>query len=117
MLTTLSILTAVIAAFGWHIGNPIILAVVMVICGFSINTFMPIVYAMPISLPEIGPVYAGTAGGLSATIQMIGATIIPSYILAPIFGNNFKGLFIAAGCFALCSVASANLLPLFGKKK
>ena len=117
MLTTLSVLTAVIASFGWHIGNPVLLAIVMVICGFSINTFMPIVYAMPISLPEIGPVYAGTAGGLSATIQMIGATIIPSYIIAPIFGSNFKGLFIAAGCFALCSVVSANLLPLFGKKK
>lgn len=117
MLSSLSIITAVIASFGWHIGNPVILAVVMVICGFSINTFMPIVYAMPISLPEIGPVYAGTAGGLSATIQMIGATIIPSYILTPIFGSNFKGLFIAAGCFALCSVISANLLPLFGKKK
>ncbi|MBQ8830511.1 MAG: MFS transporter [Oscillospiraceae bacterium] len=116
-LTALSVLTAIIAAFGWHIANPVILIIVMVICGFSINTFMPIVYALPISLPEIGPVYAGTAGGLSATIQMIGATIIPSYILAPIFKNNFKGLFIAAGCFALCSVISANLLPLFGKKK
>lgn len=115
-LSALSVFTAAGVALGWHIPNALLLAVVMFGCGFSISTYVPLLYALPVSLPEIGPAYAGTAGGLSATIQMLGATVVPTSVLTPMFGSNFTLLFIAAGCVAALSLVTANLLPLFDQK-
>lgn len=115
-LTCASIIVGIGVAFGWNITTPILLGVVMFLCGFGISTYVPIIYSMPITLPEIGPRYAGTAGGLSATIQILGATVIPTYVLTPLSGGNFNTLFIAAGAFALISVITVNLLPIFGEK-
>jgi len=116
-LSGISAFTAVGVAFGWNIANPILLAAVMGLCGFCISTYVPLLYSLPISLPEIGPAYAGTAGGLSATVQILGATIVPTSILTPMFGSNFGALFIAAGCVAACSIVSVNLLPMFGENR
>lgn len=113
--TVLTVYVAVSAAFGWNIGNPIVLAIIMGLCGFAISTFVPLLYALPISLPEIGPVYAGTAGGFSATIQMLGATLVPTSILTPMFGHDFGTLFLSAGVVAAISILTVNLLPLYKK--
>ena len=115
-LTACSAITAVGVALGWNIPNPILLAAVMFLCGAGISTYVPLLYSLPISLPGIGPAYAGTAGGLSATIQILGATVVPTYVLTPLFGSNFNSLFLAAGCVAALSLITANLLPMYGKK-
>lgn len=102
-------------AFAWLITSPVLLAVVLFICGAALCQFMPILYAFPVTLPEIGSVYAATANGLAATLQMIGASLIPSYILAPIFGSNFGGMFLTSGILCLISVVTISMLPMFGK--
>jgi NNP family nitrate/nitrite transporter-like MFS transporter len=67
-------------------------------------------------LPEIGPVYAGSAGGIVGTLQVIGAVFIPSFILTPIAGHNYN-LFFALGsvCFLLVGIVTL-LLPELGVK-
>lgn len=76
----------------------------------------PLLMAFPMLLPEIGPVYAGSAGGLMATLQLIGAFFIPSFIIAPIAGDNYTLLFALASLFlALLGVVSL-FLPELGTR-
>ncbi|MBR6950618.1 MAG: MFS transporter [Oscillospiraceae bacterium] len=103
-------------AFSWKISSPVPLAVVLLIGGAALNQFIPIVYAFPVSVREIGPTYSATATGLIATIEMIGATQVPARILTPIFGSNYGGLLISAGCICLLAMITINFLPLFGKE-
>ena len=103
-------------AFAWKISNPVLLAVALLIGGAALNQFIPIVYAFPVTLPDIGATYTATATGLIATIEMIGATQVPSKILTPIFGSNYGGLLISAGCICLLGVITINFLPIVRRK-
>jgi NNP family nitrate/nitrite transporter-like MFS transporter len=77
---------------------------------------MPLLMSIPVQLPEIGPVYAGTAGGFTGTLQLLGAVVIPTYIAAPIAGNNMRLFFLSGGvCMALVFVL-VFFLPEPGKK-
>ena len=112
-----SILVAGICiAFSWKISSPILMAVVLLIGGAALNQFIPIIYAFPVGVKEIGPTYSATATGLIATIEMIGATQVPARILTPLFGNNYGGLLISAGCICLLAMITINFLPLFEKE-
>lgn len=102
-------------AFSWHLANPVLLAVVLFVSGAALCQFMPMMYAFPVTLPDIGGIYAATANGLAATLQMIGASIIPSYILTPIFGSNFGGMYLTSGVLCLLSLLPISLLPMYGK--
>ena len=103
-------------AFSWKLSSPILLAAVLLIGGAALNQFIPIIYAFPVGVKEIGPTYSATATGLIATIEMIGATQVPARILTPVFGSNYGGLLISAGCICLLAMITINFLPLFGKE-
>jgi len=49
---------------------------------------MPMIASLPMLLPEIGPVYAGSAGGIIATLQVIGAVVAPTFIITPLAGSS-----------------------------
>ena len=84
--------------------------------GFLMGVGPPLLMSFPMLLPEIGPVYAGSAGGIIATLQLIGGFFIPSFIIAPIAGYNFTLLFaLAAVTMALMGVV-ALFLPELGAK-
>ena len=53
--------------------------------------------SFPALLPEIGPECAGSATGIISTLELIGAVVIPTYIITPIAGQNFSLYFILAG--------------------
>lgn len=60
--------------------------------------------SFPVLFPEIGPKYAGTAGGLAVTIELIGVVVLPTYIIVPL-GNGYMSYFIiGAVCVALGSI-------------
>lgn len=108
------LLAGLCIAFSWKISSPVPLAIVLLAGGAAMSQFIPIIYAFPVGVKEIGPTYAATATGLIATIEMIGATQVPARILTPIFGNNYGGLLISAGCICLLAMITINFLPLFG---
>jgi NNP family nitrate/nitrite transporter-like MFS transporter len=56
-------------------------------------------------------VYAGTAGGVGSTLQLLGAVVIPSYILIPILGANYPALYGIAGVLCLVAAACVFMLP------
>jgi hypothetical protein len=67
-------------------------------------------------LPEIGPVYAGSAGGIIATLQVIGAVLLPTFVITPLAGSNVTVLFgLAALCMALI-IIPVLFLPELGSR-
>jgi len=90
--------------------------ILFVIVGILIGGCLPILLSFPMLLPEIGPVYAGTAGGLIATLQLLGAVFIPSFILAPLAGQNYNLLFILSSICLLIMGVAAIFLPELGSK-
>lgn len=89
-------------SFGWRMPYGVILIAVLLITGFSIGGLISIFISIPIRLPEIGPAYAGTAGGFVGTLQLIGAVVIPTYIASPIAKGNMDRLFYIGGTCMLC---------------
>jgi NNP family nitrate/nitrite transporter-like MFS transporter len=117
ILFTLAIISAAGAALGWLAPQGIALVFALCVTGIAMGGLMPILMSMPIQLPEIGPAYAGTAGGFTATLQLIGAVVIPSYIAGPIAGTNLKLFFAVAGVCMIMVFVFGFGLPELGKKK
>lgn len=75
--------------------------------GFLRSGTIALCMSLPVMFKEIGPKYAGTAGGLTVTLELLGAVIIPTYIVVPLAGaGNFQGYFMY-GC--VCIIISAVL--------
>lgn len=111
------IIAAIGTSFAWRITNMPIMIICLVITGFLTSGFSPIVNSLPLSLKEIGPKYAGTAGGFIATIQLLGNVILPTYVICNIVGNNnYNSMFICFGSLMLIFCVLCIFLPL-GKKK
>ena len=112
-LTPVAVLGAVVMYFSWAIQGPVdwtLLFALGVLLGMSV----PLLMAFPLLLPEIGPVYAGSAGGLMATLQLIGAFFIPSFIIAPLGGENYNILFALASLFLFMVGVVELFLPELG---
>lgn len=90
---------------GFFLGAAILLT------GFAIGGGIPLLMAMPVGLPGVGPRLAGTAGGFVATIQLLGAIVIPSYVLIPLAGDgNYSRLFLLCGLsMGICGLAATKL--------
>ena len=115
-LIGLGVIAGVCAAFGW-MGAPPLIVVSLLLAGFCIGTLIPLYMSFPMLLPEIGPQYAGSAGGAITTLELLGAVIIPTYIITPIAGENFSLMFLlAGGCMILMSIL-VIFLPELQKNK
>ena len=116
-LTCCAIIVSLGIAFAWKLDMVGLIAAVLFVTGACLRLIMPLIFAMPVSLKGIGPEYAGTAGGLQATIQTLGATVVPSFILTPLFGSSFTVLFIAAGVLCAITIFTLNILPITKKER
>ena len=67
---------------------------------------MPIFLSAPVLLEGLGTKYAGSAAGVISTLQLLGAVLIPTYILTPIAGENYSLLFMLASMYG-------NYVPLW----
>lgn len=64
-----------------------------------------VMMSLPVMFPEIGPRYAGTAGGLAVTLELLGAVIIPTYIIVPLGGGSIANYFyLGCGCIVIASI-------------
>ncbi len=110
------ILQAVIAFVGvgfsvTYVPEGILLGAAMLLSGIFLGGCIPLLCGLPVQLEDVGPAYAGTAGGFVATIQLLGAVLLPSYALVPLSGGNYVTLFLlGGGCMLVCA-ALALLLP------
>jgi nitrate/nitrite transporter NarK len=114
------VVTALLAAAGtfwcWQLPIGPAIIVGLILAGFLQNAIMPLIASLPMLLPEIGPVYAGSAGGIITTLQVVGAVVVPTFIVTPLAGSSGKGLFgLAAVCFVLI-IVPILFLPELGSK-
>ncbi|MTI48452.1 MAG: MFS transporter [Firmicutes bacterium] len=105
-LMVIGILGSVGVFYAWKV-NGIMIWPAMILTGFFIGAAIPIFMSFPMLLKEIGRVYAGTAGGLLATMQLLGAIIIPTYIVTPLAGENYN---LAFGLAAVCMLIMCILV-------
>ncbi|MGI6069187.1 MAG: CynX/NimT family MFS transporter [Blautia sp.] len=115
-LITCSILAALCAAVAWRMA-PALAAVLLFLAGMFISALVPTFMSFPMLLPEIGPVYAGSAGGIITTLELLGAVIIPTYVITPLAGDNFQLYFILAAVSIAVMTIFAIFLPELNKKK
>lgn len=98
-------------AFGWLLPVGPIMIAGFLLTGLALGIFFPLLMGLPVLLPDVGPAYAGTGGGLIATLQMFGSFFIPSYIIMPIAGDSYHLAFALAGALMLLSCLFALLFP------
>jgi NNP family nitrate/nitrite transporter-like MFS transporter len=112
-----ALVSAAFTAFGWLAPQGVLLAIALFVAGVTLSGLLPLLMSMPIQLPEIGPVYAGTAGGFTGTIQLLGAVVLPAYIIAPITGNNMYMLFGLGGISLVLACLIIFVLPELNQGK
>ena len=96
----------------WLCSIPLIEAVLAVLSGFLLGFCVPVFISFPMFIPSLGSEHSGTAGGILATLQLLGCVIIPTYIASPISGGSFHVLFIIAGiCMLIMSVTMLLFFP------
>jgi NNP family nitrate/nitrite transporter-like MFS transporter len=111
-----SLLGAVAAFWSWQLPVGPAIVVSLIVAGFLLSAILPLMLSMPMLLPEIGSVYAGSAGGIISTLQVLGAVLVPTSIITPLAGLNGNLLFgLAAICFALILIP-ALFLPELGSR-
>lgn len=116
VMLVLGVIATVGGALFWSAPEGIMLGAGLFVFGAALSGLMPLLMSIPIQLPEIGPEYAGTAGGFTGTLQLLGAVVIPTYIITPIAGPNMNVFFILAGvCMAVTSVLVLFLPELMKK--
>ena len=109
-LLSVCVVLGLCCAFAWKL--PVAMTpLAMVAHGFCVGTLMVNIQAFPPLLPEIGPKYAGGAGGLLVTFQGIGVAVLPTYFILPITGDNHAMTFIVGALFALPIFVAISILP------
>lgn len=111
ILVVSSIIAALGTAFSWLMPFGLLLYAALFLTGVGIGSLLPQHISICIKLPDIGSVYAGTAGGFTTTLQLLGGTVMPTYIAAPIAGDSFFLYFIISGSFMLICAAAMARLP------
>lgn len=107
----MAVVAATGAAFAWQLPEGALLVAGLFVTGICMSGIIISLMSVPVLLPEIGPTYAGTAGGIVTTLQLVGGVVIPSYIMVPLIGNNFPLFYIVAGVLCLAIAGVAALLP------
>lgn len=107
----LAVIAAVGTALAWQLPEGPVMLVSFFLTGFTLSGLLTVLVSAIVLLPEIGPVYAGTAGGVGATLQLFGAVVIPSYILMPILGENWPVFYGLGGVLCVVAAVCIFLLP------
>jgi NNP family nitrate/nitrite transporter-like MFS transporter len=115
-LILIGLLGAAGVFWSWQLPVGPAIVIALILAGFLQSAVTPTIISLPMLLPEIGPVYAGSAGGIIATLQVLGAVLVPTFIITPLAGPNVTVLFgLAAICFALITIP-VLFLPELGSK-
>lgn len=117
VLIFLGIAGAISLYCAWIVPVGVLTWVLLMIAGVLTGGVLPILLSFPMRLPEIGQVYAGSAGGIISTVQLLGAFFLPTFVIGTIAGNNYNLMFILGSLFVFLAVPIvAFFLPEVGLK-
>lgn len=117
LIFSFSIISAIFISFSWRVSEGLPLIACLLITGITIGGVIPVLMSAPVYLKEIGRTYAGTAGGFIGTLQLLGAVVIPTYIIVPIAGINTSLLFILTAICMVVVCLISFILPNFYEKE
>lgn len=117
VLFVCALISAAGTAFGWLAPTGAPMIVCLFVTGFACSTCIALLLSAPVLLPGVGPAYAGTAGGLAATMQLLLGVIVPSYIIAPVIGANYQVLYLTAGVLGVIGALVLMGLPELYKQQ
>ncbi len=112
MMAIYSLFASVLAFVAWRLPVGPLLLVGLFVTGFLAMGFVPLFQSMPVYLKGVGSRYAGTATGLVLTVQLLGTVVGPSYIAAPIAGDNYVLLFGILAGISLLPVIVSRVVPV-----
>ncbi len=114
-LVVVSLLGAVGAFWSWQLAIGPTAFTALILAGLVLSAILPLILSFPMLLPEIGPVYAGSAGGIISTLQVLGGIAVP-FVIARLTSPSSIAFFgLAALCSALIVIPSL-FLPEVGSK-
>ena len=115
-LVVVSLLGAAVTFWSWQMPIGPASFISLMLAGCLQSAILPLILSLPVLLPEIGPAYAGSAGGIITTLQVLGGIVVPTYVITRLAGSNSTILFgLAALCCALI-IVPALFLPELGSK-
>lgn len=103
--------SAVTCAFAWRAPIGIPMYVMMIAMGYTFGSAMAMMVSVFVRLPGIGLRLAGSAGGVAATIQLLGGVTLPTYVASGIAGTNYKLYFYIIGISSLVWVVAEFFMP------
>jgi NNP family nitrate/nitrite transporter-like MFS transporter len=114
IIVVVTIIGSICLYFGWQMPiGPICFAIIL-IAGVAIGSMIPILSTFPVLL--VGREYAGSAAGLTVTLQYLGAATIVTYIIVPIAQGSFSTMYMmGVVCMATAGILGM-IVPELGSK-
>ena len=106
-----AILGGILEATAWLLPKGIAMILGLFATGFIAEVFLPFLQSMPTYLEGIGRKYGATATDTAMTMQLLCCVVIPSYIVAPIAGENYQLLFGLMAAMAILPILCCGLVP------
>jgi len=113
----IGVIGAVGLTLAWRIPSVWIALICLGILGVITLGLMPVLSSLPLTFPEIGQRYAGTAGGFVATLMLAGNVVLPTYVTMPLSNGDYKLFYLFEGIIMLIFVAMTPFLPIWRGKK
>ncbi len=111
MVCIYSLGEAVLVALGWR-ASGLLLPLFLFLSGFCAMGFLAFYQTVPLYLKGVGSRYSGTATGLIITLQLAASVVLPSYVIAPIAGDDYRLIFLMLGALPLIPVILSPFLPV-----
>ncbi|MDR3304534.1 MAG: MFS transporter [Clostridiales Family XIII bacterium] len=116
MLIWMNIIAAALFLLIWRFDGSSLMVMIS-LAGLFSCVGAPFFMAMLPRFPEIGTEYLGSANGITALIQYdIGCFLLPTFVLVPIIGSNYRILFYVCALLCVLMALCAVLLPEVGEK-
>jgi cyanate permease len=113
-LVVFGIIVALAAAFGWQL-SIVPMCILLFLEGYCMSAMITVIVVFPVMFKEIGPKYAGAAGGVASTLQLLGAVILPTYVIVPlankIGADGFTNYFYLGAASMVIAVIFLIFLP------
>ncbi|RMC44830.1 nitrate/nitrite transporter [Lactobacillus sp. ESL0230] len=110
VMIAVTILGGLLIAVTWYVPMGLPLTIALILGGLFGAVTGPVMQSMPITFPEIGPKYAGSAGGLVGTVSLLLSYCIP-VIVSAIAGRNYALTFIIQGIVFALTIIFMAILP------
>ena len=111
MVCLYSLGEAVFVALGWR-ASGLLLPLALFLSGFCAMGFLAFYQTVPLYLRGVGSRYSGTATGLIITVQLLASVVLPSYVIAPIAGDDYRLIFLLLGAIPLIPLFLSPFLPV-----